>query len=224
MFLGGLLHDQMRWCGRPYDPPSLDLDAPDPCSRGSWRSVTWVSFGRHSGWEVWLTHLYAMRWTAFAQGRLGWPWNDSCGGWSAGEVDPLIQVITTSSIRSNWHFLDQSCSSKLCTRRRAWLRPETWHGAGAAAPVGPDVPGGAAVPSSCGTLVPFPPKYVPFHKNYNTTRGTLLVSKMCMKHVVYSSRTQGFDSRIFLVRTVSKLPQDKCLLILEQSLDLASVD
>jgi hypothetical protein len=45
-----------------------------------------------------------------------------------------------------------------------------------------------------------------------------------MKLVVYSSRTQGFDGRIFIVRTVNKLPQDKCLLILEQSLDLASVD
>jgi hypothetical protein len=80
-----------------------------------------------------------------------------------------------------------------------------WHGAGAAAPAGlaatvrsaapagPVVPGGAIVPSSCGTLVPFPPKRVPIHENCNTTRGTLLVSKMCMKLVVYSSRTRGFD-------------------------------
>jgi hypothetical protein len=45
-----------------------------------------------------------------------------------------------------------------------------------------------------------------------------------MKLVVYSSRTQGFDSRIFVVRTINKLPQAKHLLILEQSLDLASVD
>jgi hypothetical protein len=45
-----------------------------------------------------------------------------------------------------------------------------------------------------------------------------------MKLVVYSSRTQGFDGRIFVARTVNKLPQAKCLLVLEQSLDLVSVD
>jgi hypothetical protein len=45
-----------------------------------------------------------------------------------------------------------------------------------------------------------------------------------MKLVVYSSRTRGFDDRIFVVRTVNKLPQAKRLLILEQSLDLASLD
>jgi hypothetical protein len=45
-----------------------------------------------------------------------------------------------------------------------------------------------------------------------------------MNLVVYSSRIQGFDSRNFVVRTVNKLPQAKCLLVLEQSLYLASVD
>jgi hypothetical protein len=45
-----------------------------------------------------------------------------------------------------------------------------------------------------------------------------------MKLVVYSSRTRGFDGRIFVVRTVNKLPQDKHLLVLEQNLDMASVD
>jgi hypothetical protein len=45
-----------------------------------------------------------------------------------------------------------------------------------------------------------------------------------MKLVVYSSRTRGFDGRIFVVRTVNKLPQAKRLLAHEQSLDLASVD
>jgi hypothetical protein len=49
------------------------------------------------------------------------------------------------------------------------------HLAGPAAPVGPVVPGGAAVPSLCGTLVPFPPKCVPIHESCNTTHGTLLV-------------------------------------------------
>jgi hypothetical protein len=48
-----------------------------------------------------------------------------------------------------------------------------WHGAGAAAPAGPDaparlaVPGGAVVPSSCGTLVP-PPLNVYLSKNIAT--------------------------------------------------------
>jgi hypothetical protein len=45
-----------------------------------------------------------------------------------------------------------------------------------------------------------------------------------MKLVVYSSQTRGFDGRIFVVRTVNKLPQAKRLLVLEQSLDMASVD
>jgi hypothetical protein len=33
-----------------------------------------------------------------------------------------------------------------------------------------------------------------------------------------------FDGRIFVVRTVNKLSQAKCLLVLKQSLDLDSVD
>jgi hypothetical protein len=45
-----------------------------------------------------------------------------------------------------------------------------------------------------------------------------------MKLVIYPSHFQDFDGRIFVVRTVNKLPQDKRLLVLEQSLDLASVD
>jgi hypothetical protein len=45
-----------------------------------------------------------------------------------------------------------------------------------------------------------------------------------MKLVVCSSRTRGFYSRNFVVRTVNKLPQAKRLLVLEQSIDLASVD
>jgi hypothetical protein len=45
-----------------------------------------------------------------------------------------------------------------------------------------------------------------------------------MKLVVYSSRTRGFYGRIFIVRAVNKLLQAKRLLVLEQSLDLASVD
>jgi hypothetical protein len=45
-----------------------------------------------------------------------------------------------------------------------------------------------------------------------------------MKLLVYSSRIRGFDGRIFVVRTVNKLPKAKRLLVHEQSLDLASVD
>jgi hypothetical protein len=45
-----------------------------------------------------------------------------------------------------------------------------------------------------------------------------------MKLIVYSPWTRGFDGQIFVVRTVNKLLQAKFLLVLEQSLDLASVD
>jgi hypothetical protein len=76
----------------------------------------------------------AIGWTAFAWWRSGCSWNDGRGSWSAEEVDPLIQVIITSSIRSNRRFLDQSRSSKLCTRGRKCLGPRTWHGVGAATP------------------------------------------------------------------------------------------
>jgi hypothetical protein len=44
-----------------------------------------------------------------------------------------------------------------------------------------------------------------------------------MKLSIYSSRTRGFDGRIFVVRSINKLLQAKRLLVLEQSLDLASV-
>jgi hypothetical protein len=93
--------------------------------------------------------------------------------------------------------------------------PRMWHEAGAAAlgKVGrtyrvgctcrPAVPGGAAVPGSC-VPVHFPPNCVPIHKNCNTTCGTLLVSKMCMKLVAYSYQTRGFDGQIFVVRTVNR--------------------
>jgi hypothetical protein len=47
---------------------------------------------------------------------------------------------------------------------------------------------------------------------------------MCLKLVVYSSQTRGFDGQIFVVRTVNKLPQVNRFLVLEQSLDLDSVD
>jgi hypothetical protein len=45
-----------------------------------------------------------------------------------------------------------------------------------------------------------------------------------MKLVVYSSQIRGFDGRIYVVSTVNKLPQAKRLVVLEQSLDLATVD
>jgi hypothetical protein len=70
----------------------------------------------------------------------------------------------------------------------------------------------------------FSQKCVPTYKIHNTTRGTLLVIKMCTKLVVYSSHSRCFDGWIFVVRTVDKLPQAKRLLVLEQSLDSVSVD
>jgi hypothetical protein len=45
-----------------------------------------------------------------------------------------------------------------------------------------------------------------------------------MKVVIYPSHFRDFDSRIFVVRTVKKLPQAKHLLVLEQSLDMALDD
>jgi hypothetical protein len=70
----------------------------------------------------------------------------------------------------------------------------------------------------------FLPKCVHAYEIHNTTHGTLLVLKMWMKLAVYSSRTWGFDGQIFVVRTVNKLPQAKCLLVLEETLDSASAD
>jgi hypothetical protein len=124
----------------------------------------------------------------------------------------LIQVILASIIRSNRHFLGGSCSSKLCSWERGC--PGQGRATGQGRPCLARV----------SRWFQFLQKYVPAHENHNTTRGTLLVLKMCMKLVIYSSRTRGFDGRIFVVRTVNKLPQAKRLLVLEQSLDSASAD
>jgi hypothetical protein len=67
----------------------------------------------------------------------------------------------------------------------------------------------------------FIPKCVPASKNTNTTRGTLLVLKICMKLVIYPPRFWDFDGRKIVVRTINKLPQAEYLLVLEQSLGLA---
>jgi hypothetical protein len=45
-----------------------------------------------------------------------------------------------------------------------------------------------------------------------------------MKLAIYSYQTKGSNGRIFVVRTINKLPQAKRLLVLEQSLDSASTD
>jgi hypothetical protein len=102
--------------------------------------------------------LRAVWWTSFAQGRLGFPWNDSCGSWSTWQVDPLNQVILTSFIRSNRRFLGRPHSSKLCPRERRCIGLGTSHGAGAATPAGPIAPTGPAVPRPCCTLVRISPK------------------------------------------------------------------
>jgi hypothetical protein len=70
----------------------------------------------------------------------------------------------------------------------------------------------------------FYPKCVPAYKIDNTTRETLLVLKTWMKLVIYPPRFRDFDGRKLFVRTVNKLPQAKRLLVLKQSLDLASDD
>jgi hypothetical protein len=47
------------------------------------------------------------------------------------------------------------------------------------------------------------PKCIPASKNANTTRGTLLVLKTCMKLVIYPPRCWDFDGRKLVVRTVN---------------------
>jgi hypothetical protein len=64
------------------------------------------------------------------------------------------------------------------------------------------------------------PKCVPASKNTNTTRGTLLVLKACMKLVICPCHFRDFDGRKLVAKTVNKLPQAKHFLNLEQSLDL----
>jgi hypothetical protein len=59
----------------------------------------------------------------------------------------------------------------------------------------------------------FYPKYVPAYKIYNTTRGTLLELKTCLKLFIYPPRFRYFDGRKLVVRTDNKLPQAKCLLV-----------
>jgi hypothetical protein len=79
--------------------------------------------------------------------------------------------------------------------------------------------GGPHLPGVARWLL-FIPKCVPASKNTNTTRGTLLVLKTCMKLVVYPPRFRDLDGQKLVVKTVNKLPQAEHLLVLEQSLDL----
>jgi hypothetical protein len=129
------------------------------------------------------------------------PWNEGCGGCSAGQVDPLIQVDQTDV--SLVDLVHPSCVGG----RGGVLDPRR-----ATGQVRPHLLGRphlqvwlCLVVRPCLARVAhwfqFCSKYVPTHKNKNTTRGTLLVPKICMKLVVYSSRTRGFDGQIFVVRT-----------------------
>jgi hypothetical protein len=186
---------RVKGCGWPCDPPPLALNAPDHCSWGGWESVPCVGFARYDSWEVqpaflvWSALLCAMWLTAFAQGCLGLPWNDSCGGGSAGQVDPLIQVILTSSIKSNRHFLGRSRSSNLCPQEMRCIGPGTSHGAGAVAPGRAGCTCRAGVPSPCGTLVLISPKmctcpWKSQHKSWNFI-GTKNVHETC--HILLSN-------------------------------------
>jgi hypothetical protein len=77
---------------------------------------------------------FAVGWIACTQRHLGLPWNDGCGDSLDRQVDPLIQVILTSSIWSNRCFLGRSHSSKLCLRERRCIGLGMSHEAGPAAP------------------------------------------------------------------------------------------
>jgi hypothetical protein len=93
--------------------------------------------------------------------------------------------------------------------------------AGPATPAGPAAPAGLAAPAWCGSMTPFYPKCILVSKNTNTTCGTLLVLKTCLKLVIFPSHFRDFDGRKLVAKTVNKLPQAERLLVLEQSLDLA---
>jgi hypothetical protein len=49
----------------------------------------------------------------------------------------------------------------------------------------------------------FIPKCVSASKNTNTTHGTLLVLKLCMKIIIYPSSFRDFDGRNLVVRTIN---------------------
>jgi hypothetical protein len=140
----------------------------------------------------------------------------------AGQVDPLIQGILTSSIRSNRCLLGGSHSSKVCSWERRCIGPSTSHGA---RPIAPGRAGRTCqADRTCraGRAWWFGRAYPVWHVGSNFSQNVylpmkflttqlmelLLVLKMCMKLFIYSSRTRGFDGRFFVVRTVNTSDDD----------------
>jgi hypothetical protein len=72
--------------------------------------------------------------------------------------------------------------------------------------VGPAIPLGAAVPTICAPMLRNYPLILVLQKKLNTTRGTLLAPKTCMKFVIKCYRNRDVDGQKFVVRTVNKLP------------------
>jgi hypothetical protein len=112
----------------------------------------------------------------------------------SGPVDPSASFHTFGSNRHNHN---ESYPFKVCLWK--WSSPglESWQGAGPAAPAG------LAAPAWCGSVTPFYPKCVPASKNTNTTRGTLLVLKTCMKLVICLPRFRDFNGQELVVRIVN---------------------
>jgi hypothetical protein len=99
-------------------------------------------------------------------------------GRTSGPIDPSLHIWIKPT------FFSESCSSKYFLRERWCFGPGTSHGVGPSAHVGLVTPGGLAVRAHVACWFQFLPKCVPAYENDNTTRGTLLVLKMCMKLVI----------------------------------------
>jgi hypothetical protein len=116
------------------------------------------------------------------------------GGWMHAEVGPWIQVLPSTPFGSNRHNHSESSPSKVCCGSRD--RQDAGRGRVQGRPhqqgrphllVWPHVPGVVR-------WLPFYPICVYASKNTNTTRGTLLVLKICMKIVIYPPRPRFWRS------------------------------
>jgi hypothetical protein len=73
------------------------------------------------------------------------------------------------------------------------------------------VPTGPAAPAHVACWSQILPKCVHAYEIHKKTHGTLLVLRMCIKLVIYSSRTRGFYGQNFVVRTVNTFVCEVCL-------------
>jgi hypothetical protein len=77
--------------------------------------------------------------------------------------------------------------------------------------VGPAVPLGAVMPTICDPVLRNCPLILVLQIKLNTTRGTLLAPKTCMKLVIKCYRSRDVDGQKFVVRTIniSSLAQER---------------